>query len=111
MKYTDEVRKSLYSPVCYINPEHQTLLQLKTATSHLELEWIDIPEHSKIHGKTISELDVRNKAGVTIVGIDRLDEVIPNPPGYFMFLPGDRIGIMGNGEQIEKFRKLAFEHE
>ena len=110
MKYTDDVRKSLYSPVCGVNPEHQTLLQLKNATSHLELEWVHIPEHSRIAGKTISELDIRNSTGVTIVGIDRMHEVIPNPGGYYVFLPGDRVGIMGGGEQIEKFRHLASEH-
>ncbi|HEY9159619.1 MAG TPA: cation:proton antiporter [Desulfomonilia bacterium] len=109
MKYTDEVRKGLYSPVCYVNTDHQTLLHLKNATNHLELEWMDIPEKSIINGKSISELNVRSRTGVTIVGIDRMNEVIPNPPGYFIFLPGDRVGIMGDNEQIERFRKMAAE--
>lgn len=58
-----------------------------------------------IIGKTISELDIRNKFGVNILGIMRKEELISNIKPEEKILRGDILYVTGNKLNIDKFRK------
>ena len=60
----------------------------------------------KVIGKMISELQLRNETGASIVGIDRQGESIVNPRPSEELEKGDRILLLGNSEQLESARKL-----
>ncbi len=106
-KFTDAVRKELYSPILQRHKEYETLKQLQGAMHHLELSWIELEEKSTSIGKTINELHIRSRTGATAVGVMRNDSFHPNPDASFRFLSGDLIAVMGNPEQIAAFQKLT----
>ncbi|WP_456327786.1 cation:proton antiporter regulatory subunit [Archaeoglobus sp.] len=57
-------------------------------------------------GKTIEELDLRRKTGVTIIAISREGKNIVNPSPSTELKEGDVIVVIGEHDQIEKFEKL-----
>jgi CIC family chloride channel protein len=74
-----------------------------------EIEYITLPE--EFIGKTISELDIRAKYNITIVGVKKragkmtgMSE-IPSPET--LFEEGDILIVVGKGSDIKSFRKLS----
>ena len=78
----------------------------------LELKWIKLGAGNAMADKTIKELQIRTKTGVSIVGIMRNDKFIHNPNADLKFELNDTIAVMGDVEQIAKFEKLGqFENQ
>lgn len=69
------------------------------------IEETTVGNKSDVAGKSISELDVRQKFGVTIVAIKRGDEMINNPDPDERLESGDIVVTFGNGVQNETFRE------
>jgi monovalent cation:H+ antiporter-2, CPA2 family len=65
-----------------------------------------ITDSGAIIGKTIHELDIRNKFGVNILGIMRKKELISNIKPEDKILRRDILYVTGNQLNIDKFRKL-----
>ena len=51
-------------------------------------------------GKTLKELDVRNRFGVSVLAIKRGENLIVNPMGDEKILPGDILVVLGTTEQL-----------
>ena len=51
-------------------------------------------------GKTLRELDVRNRFGVSVLAIKRGENLIVNPVGDEKILPGDILVVLGTTEQL-----------
>lgn len=51
-------------------------------------------------GKTLSELDVRKRFGVSVLAIKRGENLIVNPVGDEKILPGDILVVLGTTEQL-----------
>ncbi|MDT7910645.1 MAG: TrkA family potassium uptake protein [Thermocrinis sp.] len=51
-------------------------------------------------GKTLRELDVRNRFGVSVLAIKRGENLIVNPMGDEKILPGDILVVLGTTEQL-----------
>jgi len=111
LRFTDKVRRSLYAPLYEANHEYHTLMQLQMADHLLELVWIRLPDDSPFIGKTIRELDIRSRTGVSVVGIMRDKEVFPNPDIEYGFAAGDSIAVMGNPQQLDVLQKQISGHE
>ncbi len=56
-------------------------------------------------GKTIEELQIRAKTGVTVIAVCRHDRNIINPPPTFVFEEGDAALVIGESDQIKKFER------
>ena len=58
-------------------------------------------------GKTLAELDIRNKAGVLVIGYKNPEhQYIINPNGEVSILPQSAYIILGNPDQIDSFKKV-----
>ncbi len=57
-------------------------------------------------GKSIEELDLRRRTGVTLIAVSRKGKNIVNPPPSLRFEEGDIIVVIGEHDQIK-----SFEHE
>jgi len=66
----------------------------------LEMESFIVEKNSWLIGKSIKSLDVRAKAGVTIIAIQRQKETILNPSSDFVLKEGDTIIYVGNKKQL-----------
>jgi len=107
--FTDDVRHALYAPLYEKNEAYKTISQLKAMTRLMQLNWVELSKHSPFAGKSIGELAIRSKTGVTIVGVMRAGKSYPNPSVEFKFAAGDWVAIMGAPEQMSKFNDLIRE--
>ncbi|NPA45727.1 MAG: potassium channel protein [Chlorobi bacterium] len=74
-----------------------------------EIHFYELPEEYK--GKTIAELDLRRKTGVTIIGFKTADgQYIINPSPDTKFEKGTAIIVLGQSDQIEKLNRLLNLH-
>jgi CPA2 family monovalent cation:H+ antiporter-2 len=82
---------------------HDQLVDLIRSNYPLSFETQDVllPYNECGVNKTIKELDLRFKTGVSIVGIYREEKTIPNPSATEKLLPGDVIVLIGSQEQMK----------
>ncbi|MBP2133417.1 TrkA domain protein [Methanomicrobium sp. W14] len=71
---------------------------------------LSIKVHTYILGaktakKSLFDLKVRSKTGVTIVAVNRKGESIVNPPSDFCLDVGDSVLVIGDSTQLEKFEE------
>lgn len=59
-----------------------------------------VRENSAATGKTLKELKLRNKYGLTVLAVKRGDQTIGNPTADFKLQPGDRLVLVGNADQF-----------
>ncbi len=62
-------------------------------------------EPRKIVGQHPSTLGVRERSGVSIVAVERGDDVVIRFPDEFRFQPDDRVYICGSDESLRRFRQ------
>jgi CPA2 family monovalent cation:H+ antiporter-2 len=107
-KFTDAVRNELYEPIYQKQKQYQTLAQLQRAMQLLELDWVELPADSPLVGKTIGELAIRSRSGVSVVGVMRQGILQPNPDAAYRFATGDLIAVMGQAQQLDAFRQMIY---
>ena len=103
-RFTDAIRKKLYAPLYQTHPEYQTIDQLQNAARLLELTWLTLTPDSPLIGRTIQELNIRSRTGVSVVGVIRDGELYPNPDADYQFEGADMVAVMGNSQQLAAFR-------
>ena len=105
-KYTDAFRRELYAPIFNTSPGYQALSQLQNACDLLEFNWIKLRADSPVISRTIKELDLRTKTGISIVGVMHDGVMYPNPMPDYRFKAGDLIAVMGNAGQLTDLQTL-----
>ncbi len=73
----------------------------------LKIEQFELSEDNDWHGKTLKELDIRQKSGVTIIGIIRDNDTNLNPFGDFELKSKDQLVAIGTKDQLMKFNDLC----
>lgn len=68
------------------------------------LETYEISPHSPFLGKTLIELSIRERYGVSVVLIERGHKKIKAPTRYEVIYPYDKISVIGNDEQLGRFK-------
>ncbi|HEY0047161.1 MAG TPA: cation:proton antiporter [Flavobacterium sp.] len=72
---------------------------------------MDISSESKVAGKTLEELQLREKMGVNIAFIKRGDITIKIPNRNERLFPGDEVCVIGTDAQVEDFQKFLNRNE
>lgn len=67
------------------------------------IEWVDVDDDSPLAGKTLAESDVRDRAGVSIIAVQRGDETIANPGGDTRIEAGDTVIVLGARGDCREF--------
>lgn len=104
--YSDTIRRELYYPISESREDYNELRQLKLAKDLLELGWVRFCPTSPMVGRSIQELEIRNRAGTSIVGVLREGHFQANPPPDFRFASGDLVAIIGNASQRAAFDEM-----
>ncbi|MCL1865249.1 MAG: cation:proton antiporter [Spirochaetes bacterium] len=105
----DEMRRDAYS---YDNNQGlnvSLLSKLKDTPFLLETGWYEIKPDSIFEGKSIVDMEIREKTGVSIVGIMRDGNFIPNPDPKIIFKAGDLIAVIGIQETRTLFEQNYFQ--
>jgi voltage-gated potassium channel len=81
-----------------------------TGMVNIRLEEIIINKlQEKYRGKTIRELEVRNRTGANIIGFKTSDgEYIINPSPETIMKPDSKLFVLGTSEEVEELTKVLF---
>lgn len=105
-RYTDAVRQDHYDLQINSDKEHRLLHDLIDATSNIEVTWLQLPPGNPLVGQTLANAGLRARTGSSVVAILRNTKLIANPKSMTVFEVGDRIGLIGDKNQIEAAEKL-----
>lgn len=93
-----------------INPQIMDFIDSNLGTKDgdfLKIEQFELSENNDWNGKTLKELDIRQKAGVTIIGVIRDNDTNLNPFGDFEIKSKDQLVAIGTKDQLIKFNALC----
>ena len=110
-RYTDAVRRDHYDMRLNTEEEHRLLHELLEAANSLEVHWFRLTEGNLLVGQTLAQANVRAKTGASVIAILREGHLIPNPKSMTVFQVGDRVGLIGETDEIEAAQKLLSESE
>jgi CPA2 family monovalent cation:H+ antiporter-2 len=96
----DKIRSSSYTALRSVGVPRRHLFDKYEWLPEIEIDGYRIPESSHLNDKTITELQVRKKTGVTIIAVRRGKEIHANPEPDFKFKQGDFILFTGDRENM-----------
>lgn len=108
-EYTNAVRADHYDMQLNTNEEHRRLRDMLNATQGIEIIWLSLADGSPLIGQTLEEANLRARSGASVVAIVRGSKIIPNPKSEMVFEAHDRIGIIGDADQINSVQALLKE--
>ena len=112
LEMVDRVRSGSYTALRKLELPRSNLFEQCEWLPGMEVDGYRVAEDSLIIEKTIAELQVRKKTGVTIIAIRRGAEVFANPEPHFTLKQGDIILFTGDRESMHKastyFKRGAF---
>ncbi len=101
-KFIAEIRADGYSALRGDPSGSLEEKRLKLHVPHFDIRVISVKSDSAIVGKSLAELDLRAKCGVTILAIKRDDKVTPNPNPKLPLEPGDLLIAYGEPENAAR---------
>ena len=110
-QYTDAVRHDHYDLQINTEEEHRLLHDLLDAASSIEIKWFRLPAGNPLIGQTLADANLRSRTGASVVAVLRDRQLMANPKSMTIFQPEDRIGLIGDKEEIQAVEKLFSESE
>jgi len=104
-RYTDAVRRDHYDMALNTEEEHRLLHELLEAANSLEVNWFRLSEGNRLIGQTLAQANLRAKTGASVIALLREGHLFANPKSMTVFQVGDRIGLIGDKEEIEAAEK------
>lgn len=111
IRYMDAVRRDHYDTQLNTEEEHRLLSDLLHASGNIEVTWMRLEGGNPIIGQTLAGANLRVRTGASVVAIMRGRELMANPKSSTIFEEGDRIGFIGDSEQVREVEKLFSEFE
>ncbi|MBN2195451.1 MAG: cation:proton antiporter [Polyangiaceae bacterium] len=104
---TESLRQDLFAPFFDEGHDYKTLMQLRSAEHQFDLRWVLLPEDSPLVKRSIGSAGIRRKAGASVVGVIRNEDLITNPDAEFAFEANDLVAIIGTEEACRAFQAMA----
>jgi TrkA domain protein len=73
----------------------------------IAIEWFRISPAAPARGKSIGELQIRKRTGVSVIDIVREGQSLPNPGPDTVLLDGDTLVVAAKHGQLAAFRELV----
>lgn len=96
----EKIRSDSYTALRSVELPRRHLFEKYEWLPEIEIDGYRIPDGSHLHNKTIKELHIRKKTGVTIIAVRREKKVHPNPDPDFRLNSGDYILFTGDRASI-----------
>lgn len=106
-RYAEAVRHDHYNFNITTDEEHRSLHDLLQAIKGIEIIWMELLTESSLIGKSLAEANIRSQTGASVVALIRDRQLIANPKSITIFETGDRIGVIGEYDQLEKAQLLV----
>jgi len=73
----------------------------------VRVEEIIVSEGSQLIGKSLKEIDIRAKFGLSVIGVRKSnDRLVFNPPADYAVQPSDTLIMVGDIEQLARIGEL-----
>ena len=73
---------------------------LRQSVEGLTIDWVSVRDPSAAAGRTIADLHLRQRTGVTVVAVLRGDSTFPSPGPEFELRPHDTAVVVGTAEGV-----------
>lgn len=70
------------------------------------LSEVDVPPGSPVAGRSLLEIRLPDRAGATVIGIERAGNAIPNPSPTEVLREGDRLVVLATPDQLSRVRMI-----
>ena len=104
---TESLRQDLFAPFFDEGQGYKTLVQLRSAEHQFDLQWVPLSAGSPLVTRSIGGVEIRKKAGASVVGVIRDEKLIANPDAAFRFQVNDLVAIIGTEEERKSFQAMA----
>jgi CPA2 family monovalent cation:H+ antiporter-2 len=104
-EYSESVRRDRYDIRVSTIDEHRSLHDLLMAADNIEIRWFLLGEQSPLVGRTLEDANLRSRSGASVVALIRDGQLMANPKSSTVFERGDRIGLIGEDEQMDVARR------
>ena len=101
-----EVRSHGYDMFRNVEIEPASISDLRRYLPNVEVVTVKVEEKAPAVGKTLADLELRKKLGVSVIGIIRQSGNILNPQSETEIAAGDVLLVLGTSEQIARSRHL-----
>jgi CPA2 family monovalent cation:H+ antiporter-2 len=98
----EKIRSNSYNPLRSVDIPRRHLFEKYEWLPEIEIDGYRIPDGSHLSEKTIKDLQVREKTGVTIIAVRRGKEVYANPEPDFRFKTADFILFTGDRKSMHE---------
>ncbi len=102
-EFAEAVRRDSYDVTISTGEEHETLHHLLHAIEGIAISWLEIEDSSPIIVSSLAEANNRSQTGASVI---RGNQLFSNPKSITVFEAKDRIGLLGEEDQIEAARVL-----
>ncbi len=102
-KLITEIRSDGYDMLRSTTVKATSFIDGHNEITNLELEAHRITDKSPLNGKTLSELDLRKKFGITIISVKEAEKVITNPGPDLVLNVGKVVYVIGTTEDLNRF--------
>jgi CPA2 family monovalent cation:H+ antiporter-2 len=96
----EKIRSNSYTALRNIDVPKRHLFEEHEWLPEIEMDGFSIPDGSHLSDKSIKELQVRKKSGVTIIAVRRDQKVRINPEPDFVFKAGDIVLFTGDKKSM-----------
>lgn len=103
-RQTETLRQEYFATALGNDTNYRTLAQFRAAEQQFDLEWLTVAGESSLIGRSIGEAAIRQKTGVSVVGVLRQGQLTPNPAPQFRFEENDQVAIIGASQARNAFR-------
>lgn len=100
------IRSSGYEMLRALSTEEKPEMDISSALQNVEIANFKVTEMCPLAYKTIADSDMRNKYGVTLLGVAKKDHVVNVPDGQTVLEPEDVIYVLGEPDKIIGFKQL-----
>jgi CPA2 family monovalent cation:H+ antiporter-2 len=105
-KFISEVRSDGYEMLRSLSKRSPTLQDIKLHHHDAEIVNIRVEEGSSVSGKTLAQIDLRSKYGVSILLIQRGTETIVNPGSDTLIKDDDQAVVLGTPDIVNDISNL-----
>jgi CPA2 family monovalent cation:H+ antiporter-2 len=97
-----EVRADGYEMLRSLSNEPASFSDLKLQLHDVDISSYRISQGSQLIGKTLAQIDVRRRYGITVVAIRRESRILPNPGADTLLQVNDMLFVLGSSEKISE---------
>jgi CPA2 family monovalent cation:H+ antiporter-2 len=99
-------RTRRYRDILPEREEYWGTTDFSTTLAGLQQQWYTLPAHSPLQNQSLAQANIRRLTGVTVMAIDRQQQMYRYPSGETRLEVGDRLLVVGSSAEQDAFANL-----